>query len=339
MLKNKKTIFTFLLFSLFSLIFIFPKISLASSLPFELRGQFLIQVENKGAAWYVDLENGLRHALKFNSSWIESINGVALGISNHDLEKIPLAVDSRLLRIDSDNDGLDDRLERAIGSDPFNADSDNDSYSDALEIRNHYNPLGSGRLLIDINFTKKLAGKFLLQAEGKGELWYLSPEDNLRYYIGDYEDLLKIVSILGRGINNENINLIADASLIKSGAEKNIKVDVGKAQRVYYYLGETQIGSFLVSSGKASMPTPRGNFKIINKHLKAWSSYGLWMPYWLGVGAGKFGFHELPVWPNGYREGENHLGLAVSHGCIRLGVGPAEFLYNWVEVGTSVLIY
>ena len=63
------------------------------------------------------------------------------------------------------------------------------------------------------------------------------------------------------------------------------------------------------------------------------------MPYWLGMGTGRFGFHELPIWPSGYREGENHLGIAVSHGCIRLGIGPAEFLYNWVEVGTPVVIY
>ncbi|MBN2854197.1 L,D-transpeptidase [Patescibacteria group bacterium] len=339
MLKNKKTILKLLTLSLFSLIFIFPPSSLASSLPFELRGQLLIQVENKGEAWYVDLENALRHNLKPNNSSIETIRKMALGISNENLKKIPIAVDARLIRIDSDNDGLDDRLESAIEANPFNSDSDGDSYSDALEIKNHFDPLSSGRLPIDLNFTNKLAGKFLLQVEGKGELWYLSPRDNLRYYLGDYKDLLKVISILGRGISDENIKLIADASLIKSGAEKNIKVDVGKAQRVYYYLGETQIGSFPVSAGQASMPTPKGNFKIINKHPKAWSSYGLWMPYWLGLGTGRFGFHELPIWPSGYREGEDHLGLAVSHGCIRLGVGPAEFLYNWAEVGTPVLIY
>ena len=338
MLKNKKTIFTFLMFSLFSLIFILPRPILASSLPFELRGQFLIQVENKGSAWYVDKENGLRHILSQNS-FLEVARKNSLGVSNQNLKKIPIAVDSRLIRIDSDNDGLDDRLEKAIGTNPFNSDSDGDSYSDALELKNHYDPIGPGRLPIDINFAKQLAGKFLLQVEGRGELWYLNPNDNLRYYIGDYDDLLKIISILGRGINNENINQIADASLITPGSEKNIKVDVGRSQRVYYYLGETKIGSFPVSAGKASTPTPKGNFKIINKHPKAWSSYGLWMPYWLGMGTGRFGFHELPIWPSGYREGENHLGIAVSHGCIRLGIGPAEFLYNWVEVGTPVLIY
>ena len=336
--KNKFAFSLVFWFSLLSFLLFSPKISSASSLPYELRGNLLIEVENRGQAWYVDYENGLRHILSPNS-FLEVARQNSLGISNSDLKKIPIAIDGRLIKIDSDNDGLDDRLESAIGTNPFNSDSDGDSHPDALEIKNHYNLLGSGRLPIDLNFTKKLAGQFLLQVEGKGELWYLSPRDNLRYYIGDYEDLIKIVSLLGCGINKESLNLIADARLIVKDAEKNIKVDVGAKQRVYYYLGDTQIGSFPVSAGKASMPTPKGNFSIINKYPKAWSSYGLWMPYWLGMGTGRFGFHELPIWPSGYREGENHLGVAVSHGCIRLGIGPAEFLYNWVEVGTPVLIY
>ena len=87
------------------------------------------------------------------------------------------------------------------------------------------------------------------------------------------------------------------------------------------------------------MPTPTGKFKIINKQEKAWSKkYGLWMPYWLGLNANGIGIHELPIWPNGYREGENHLGRAVSHGCIRLGLGAASYIYNRVSIGTLVLI-
>jgi lipoprotein-anchoring transpeptidase ErfK/SrfK len=88
------------------------------------------------------------------------------------------------------------------------------------------------------------------------------------------------------------------------------------------------------------MPTPKGNYKIENKHPKAWSPYGLWMPYWMAVvPSGKFGLHELPIWPSGYREGEDHLGQAVSHGCVRMGEGDAKFLYEWADIGTPVYIY
>ncbi|MDD3711761.1 MAG: L,D-transpeptidase [Patescibacteria group bacterium] len=336
---NTKNLFLFFLTLILSLFIFNVKTLLASSLPFELRGHFLIQVDNHGQAWYVDTDNTLRHDISSEFLFFEMMKDVGLGISNSDLQKIPIAINDKLIEIDSDNDGLDDDLERAIGTDPYNSDSDGDSYNDKIEILNHFNPLGKGRLAIDKNFSSSLSGEILLQAESQGQAWYVSPLDNLRYYIGDYNDLIKIVSLSGRGINSLSLELITDSDVIKSGAIKNIKIDISKNQRLYYYLGDTEIGSFPISAGKATTPTPKGNFKIINKHLKAWSSYGLWMPYWMGLGTGSFGLHELPIWPSGYREGESHLGIPVSHGCIRLGIGPAKFLYDWANIGTSVLIY
>lgn len=330
-----------LFFILFlSVIFIIGvQTSLASSLPFELRGRFLIQVDNKGQAWYVDANNNLRHDVSNNNSFLDLVKSVGLGISNSNLQKIPIAINNNLITIDSDDDGLDDELEKTIGTNHFNSDSDGDGYDDKTEISHYFNPTGKGKTPIDTKLTSDLAGKLLLQVEGQGQIWYINPTDNLRYYIKNHSDLLKIIALTGQGISSDNLKLIIDNKEIKAGAEKNIKIDVSKKQRLYYYLGDTEIGSFPVSSGKYSTPTPKGNFKIINKHPKAWSYFGLWMPYWMGLGTGSFGLHELPIWPSGYREGESHLGIPVSHGCIRLGVGSAKFLYNWAEVGTPVYIY
>lgn len=119
---------------------------------------------------------------------------------------------------------------------------------------------------------------------------------------------------------------------------KRIEVDT-KAQEVSYFLDGKKISTFKISTGKPSMPTPKGTFKIKNKYDRAWSKrYGLWMPFWMGLKDGSFGFHELPEWPNGFKEGKDHLGKAVSHGCIRLGVGQAELLYKWADIGTPVII-
>jgi lipoprotein-anchoring transpeptidase ErfK/SrfK len=98
------------------------------------------------------------------------------------------------------------------------------------------------------------------------------------------------------------------------------------------------LGKFSVSSG-VNNSTTKGEYVIANKALKAWSSYGLWMPYWLGIKNTRFGIHELPIWPNGYREGSDHLGKPVSHGCVRLGIGSAKIIYDWAEIGTPVTIY
>ncbi len=89
------------------------------------------------------------------------------------------------------------------------------------------------------------------------------------------------------------------------------------------------------------MDTPKGKHQIYNKHPRAWSNkYGLYMPYWMAITTdGRFGIHELPEWPGGYKEGQNHLGIKVSHGCVRLGVGPAKVVYNWADIGTPVIVY
>lgn len=112
-----------------------------------------------------------------------------------------------------------------------------------------------------------------------------------------------------------------------------------KKQQLYYFVNNVKWREFKVSTGKASMPTPKGEFTIKNKVKKAWSkTYGLWMPYWMGLGGG-IGIHELPIWPNGYREGANHLGVPVSHGCIRLGTKEAPYLFSRIDSGVKVKIY
>lgn len=101
------------------------------------------------------------------------------------------------------------------------------------------------------------------------------------------------------------------------------------------------LDAYMISSGKRGMETPQGSFQVSNKTPRAWSKkYGLFMPYWMAiVKSGDFGIHELPEWPGGYKEGVNHLGIPVSHGCVRLGVGPAERVYTWAEIGTPIIIH
>lgn len=99
--------------------------------------------------------------------------------------------------------------------------------------------------------------------------------------------------------------------------------------------------AFLISSGKKGMDTPIGEHRIYNKAPRVYSkAYGLYMPFWMAILAdGKVGIHELPEWPGGYKEGANHLGTPVSHGCMRLGVGSAKIVYDWAEIGTPVIVY
>jgi vancomycin resistance protein YoaR len=117
-------------------------------------------------------------------------------------------------------------------------------------------------------------------------------------------------------------------------------LDVDLTQQKMCRIESTSIvDCFIISSGKPGMDTPTGTFYIQGKHPRAWSArYGLYMPWWQQF-SGPYGIHELPEWPNGYKEGENHLGIPVSHGCVRLGIGAAETVYNWTSVGTPIYIH
>ena len=114
-----------------------------------------------------------------------------------------------------------------------------------------------------------------------------------------------------------------------------------KHQNMVIFEDGKPLDAFLISSGMKGLNTPTGTFKIENKYPRAWSKdYFLWMPYWMAfLPTGKMGIHELPEWPGGYKEPGTHLGTPVSHGCVRLGVGPAKQVYDWAEIGTPVIIH
>lgn len=139
----------------------------------------------------------------------------------------------------------------------------------------------------------------------------------------------------GLEIKNGYDPLAGEGQKLKKRIEVNIKT-----QKLQYFLGGVNMGEYVVSTGKKSTPTPKGSFAILNKALRPKSkTYGLYMPYWMGLSAAGVGIHELPEWGKGIKEGASHLGQPVSHGCIRLGVGPAKKIYEWAEVGTEVKVY
>lgn len=127
-------------------------------------------------------------------------------------------------------------------------------------------------------------------------------------------------------------------------AGRYIEVDLS-SQRMHLLEGDNYHRTFIISTGSWSNPTPIGEFKILNHIKVAWSKkYSLYMPNWMAIqpenGAyDGYGIHGLPYWPNGKREGVNHLGRPVSHGCIRLGPGDIEYVYDWAQNGTKIFIH
>jgi len=137
---------------------------------------------------------------------------LGIGISDADLLKIPLA-NQNLEGIDTDNDGLSDRVEDSLGTNKNNQDTDQDGYSDRAEILNGYDPLSSRKLPLDKNFANLIEGRIFLQVEKHGEAWYVNPENKQRYYLGNGDDAYQLMRFLSLGITNSDLAKIETESL------------------------------------------------------------------------------------------------------------------------------
>jgi peptidoglycan hydrolase-like protein with peptidoglycan-binding domain len=82
------------------------------------------------------------------------------------------------------------------------------------------------------------------------------------------------------------------------------------------------------SSGKASTPTPRGDFAV-TRRIDGWrtSSLGqLWRPNYFRAGYAIHGYTSVPNYP-------------ASHGCVRVPMQAMNRLWPAIGVGTPVHIY
>jgi len=167
---------------------------------------------------------------------------------------------------------------------------------------------------------------------------------------------LKINQIKPEIIKAHSISLDKIKNSIYNKREKNINKAVASGKPVYtegkyldidlssqtmtLYKKGINKGNYLVSTGSAYYPTPTGEYSINSKSFNAYSAkYGLYMPYWMAFIGSSYGIHELPETPSGIKEGASSLGVPVSHGCIRLGVGAAARVYQFAPVGTRVFIH
>jgi len=180
-----------------------------SSLVGRLKGQILLQVEEHGEAWYIDPVSEKKYYLKDGPVAYEALRKFGLGITDADLNKIPVGIEERFEDIDSDDDGLADKLEEGLKTDPNDADTDGDGVSDADEILvNGTNPLGSGSLAYSNSLVSSLTGRILLQVESRGEAWYLNPADGKRYYMKDGVAAYQIMRFLSLGVTNADLRKI-----------------------------------------------------------------------------------------------------------------------------------
>jgi lipoprotein-anchoring transpeptidase ErfK/SrfK len=120
-----------------------------------------------------------------------------------------------------------------------------------------------------------------------------------------------------------------------------------ESKRLYFYRGMRLWKVFGVATGQSSYPTPIGRFSIVTMQRHPW-----WYPpdadwaegeepippgpgnplgtRWMGLSASGVGMHGTPD--------PASIGYSASHGCIRMHIREAEWLFSRVRLGTTVFI-
>ena len=126
--------------------------------------------------------------------------------------------------------------------------------------------------------------------------------------------------------------------------KRKVEIDLSD-QMAYLKIDDYVVREFKVSTGKSSTPTPTGNFKIL---LKNEVRIGHEPPHYImpkyqmftSMGAG---LHALPSLGNDggvfWTEARNHIGIPVSHGCVRMLPEDADFTFEFTEVGDPIEIH
>ncbi|MCK5459529.1 right-handed parallel beta-helix repeat-containing protein [Candidatus Parcubacteria bacterium] len=86
---------------------------------------------------------------------------------------------------------------------------------------------------IDKNLSKRMSGKILLQVEKNGEGWYVSPDNQKKYYLGRPADAFSIMRNLGLGIKHSELNNYIN-STFPSRLSGKIMLDVEQNGEAYY---------------------------------------------------------------------------------------------------------
>lgn len=134
---------------------------------------------------------------------------------------------------------------------------------------------------------------------------------------------------------------------VRAASITSIVVIRRESKELRYYEGEKVVRVFKVATGQAAYPTPLGTFRIIQMSRNPW-----WYPppspwargaspvppgpgnplgtRWMGISSPSVGIHGTPDAAS--------LGYSASHGCIRMAIPSAEWLFEHVKIGTPVII-
>jgi lipoprotein-anchoring transpeptidase ErfK/SrfK len=141
--------------------------------------------------------------------------------------------------------------------------------------------------------------------------------------------------------------VVLKPKVLKVKVRRTAIVIMRSSNKLRFFLDQKLNRTFGVATGQTAYPTPIGTFEIVIKERNPW-----WYPpdspwakgedpippgpgnplgtRWMGLSAENVGIHGTPDAAS--------IGYSASHGCIRMRIPDAEWLFNHVKVGTPVFI-
>ncbi len=120
-----------------------------------------------------------------------------------------------------------------------------------------------------------------------------------------------------------------------------------ESKQLHFYKGRKLVRKFGIATGQAQYPTPTGSFSIVDMQRNPawyppdsdWARGAEPIPpgpgnplgtRWMGISSPLIGIHGTPDAAS--------IGYSASHGCVRMHVSEAEWLFENVDVGTPIFI-
>lgn len=97
-----------------------------------------------------------------------------------------------------------------------------------------------------------------------------------------------------------------------------------------------QISYWDCADGKASTPTVEGVFHVGSRGY--YFNSGAYRCYWWTQFYGDYLFHSVLYDWNGVLQ-DGRVGMGLSHGCVRLPIDQAKWIYDTIPTGTTVVVY
>lgn len=130
-----------------------------------------------------------------------------------------------------------------------------------------------------------------------------------------------------------NSTIVTTITRLKKSQQRWLEINLS-TQRLFAWEGKTPVHAVIISTGKASTPTPTGVFEIQSKHRIARMQgidYDIPdVPYTMYYSGG-YAIHGA-YW-------HHQFGTPVSHGCVNVAPDHAAWFFNWASVGTPVVVH